>query len=199
MEEIWKDIPEWEGIYQASTLGRIRSLDRFVYDIFKGAKRKRWMYGKILTPYFDTNTGYYGIKLTNGKRREQHCVHELIIKTFKPDKSDFRYCEGETNANLDKLEINHIDENKTNNNITNLEWCTKKYNLLYGNHMTNAIAIAKKRSKKVNMYDMNNNFIMQHESIRSASRYLNGDHSFIARVAGKEDKTAYGYKWKFVE
>lgn len=199
MKEIWKDIPGWEGLYQASTLGKIRSLDRFIYDVFNGVKRKRRLYGRVLIPHLDTNTGYYGIKLTNGSHREQHCVHELIIKTFKPDKSDFKYCDGETNINLDKLEINHIDENKTNNNITNLEWCTKKYNLLYGNHMVNGILEAKKKSKKVNMYDMNDNFIMQHESIHSASRYINGDRALITRVLKNKGYSAYGYKWKFVE
>ena len=117
MKEIWKDIPEYEGLYQASNLGNIRVLDRVVNSGIKNNKtviRK----GQLLKQR--VNQGYYEVALSKNCKKRFLKVHRLVALTFIP--------------NLDNLPlINHKDENKLNNCVDNLEWCTAKYNCNYGN------------------------------------------------------------------
>lgn len=132
MEEIWKDIPEYEGIYQASNLGRIRSLDKIVDGANQfGKKFKHTIKGKVLKPRLK-KTGYLSVHFQNIILKEMN-VHRVIAITFL-DRKDFKYMpyEDPTQVDLEKLEVNHKDENKLNNHVDNLEWCTKKYNCAYG-------------------------------------------------------------------
>lgn len=110
MEEIWKDVKGFEGLYQVSNLGRVRSLDR--------RKNNQFFCGKILSLAKDKD-GYCLVTLNDGKRKKTGRVHRLVALAFI--------------QNPDNLpEINHIDENKENNSADNLEWCSTKYNLTYG-------------------------------------------------------------------
>jgi len=102
-KEIWKDIPNYEGLYQASNLGNIRSIYR---------------YKKILTPYIDKD-GYYRIRLYKNKKGVYKGVHKWIAEAFIPNPHNYN-------------EINHKDENKQNNCVDNLEWCNNWYNIHYG-------------------------------------------------------------------
>ena len=109
MQEIWKTIEECED-YQISNMGRIKS--------FKNDK----VNGKIMKPYKTTN-GYLQIDLSlDGRKRKNRlhlAIHRLVAKAFIP--------------NPDNLpQVNHKDEDKTNNCVTNLEWCTNEYNSNYG-------------------------------------------------------------------
>lgn len=115
MEEIWKDIDGYEGLYQVSNLGRVRSLDRVVvYSNGRECLHK----GKIINNH-DNGHGYRYITLTNGGKRKNHYVHRIVAEAFI--------------INEDCLpEVNHIDNDRSNNDITNLEWCSKKENM---NHM----------------------------------------------------------------
>lgn len=117
MKEIWKDIPDYEGLYQASNLGNVKVLDRVVNSGIKNNKtviRK----GKLLKKRI--NQGYYEVALSKNNKKRFLKVHRLIAITFIP--------------NLNNLpSVNHKDENKLNNNVNNLEWCTIKYNCNYGN------------------------------------------------------------------
>ncbi len=116
MKEIWKDIPEYEGLYQASNLGNIKVLNRIVNSGIKNNKtviRK----GKLLKQRI--NQGYYEVALSKDNKKRFLKVHRLIAITFIP--------------NLNNLpSINHKDENKLNNRVDNLEWCSIKYNCNYG-------------------------------------------------------------------
>lgn len=103
MSEIWKPIPNYEGLYEASSLGRIRSVYR---------------YNRILKPMI-SNSGYARVDLFKNKNRKQFSVHRLIAMTFISNP------EG-------KKAVNHIDENKLNNCIDNLEWVTHKENCNFG-------------------------------------------------------------------
>ena len=111
MIEEWRSIEGYEGLYEVSNTGRVRSLDR--YD-----NRNYFRKGKVLSPGKDT-VGYLFVILTcNGKRKAIN-VHRLVAKAFI--------------ENPDNLpQVNHKDEDKTNNNVDNLEWCTAKYNNKYG-------------------------------------------------------------------
>lgn len=110
MEE-WRTIKGYEGLYEVSSYGRVRSLDRYVKS---GYESYRLHKGKVLSPIIATN-GYLFVGL-QGRRLS---VHRLVAKAFIP--------------NPDNLpEVNHKDEDKTNNVVDNLEWCDHSYNINYG-------------------------------------------------------------------
>lgn len=111
MIEIWKDIPGYEGYYQASNMGRIRSLDRYVNSKNKSFK---FVKGKILK-YNLKNNGYYQVNLTNGKYKKYISVHRIIAELFIPNSNDL-------------LQVNHKNGIKSDCNVKNLEWVTASEN-----------------------------------------------------------------------
>lgn len=114
--EDWKDIKGYEGYYQISNMGNIRSVDKYVVNNKNGSLA--FKKGKPLKPQ-KQNSGYLYISLSREDKRKNFLIHRLVAEAFIP--------------NPDKLEqVNHKDENKHNNNIENLEWCTQAYNLNYG-------------------------------------------------------------------
>lgn len=110
--EKWKDVPNYEGYYCVSTKGRVVSLGRCIDTI--GGKRN--MPPKLLTPKSAGNTGYYRVNLRKNGKTSTVTVHRLVATTFIPNPSN-------------KSEIDHIDTDKTNNNVENLRWCTPKENM----------------------------------------------------------------------
>ena len=114
-EEIWRPVVGYEGLYEVSSYGRVRSLDRYV----KGKSESyRLIKGKVLSGSI-TKDGYVRCLIkVNGVGRS-YFVHRLVAEAFIP--------------NPDNLpQVNHKDEDKTNNNVDNLEWCDAKYNNNYG-------------------------------------------------------------------
>lgn len=114
MKEIWKDIPEYEGLYQISNLGRVKSLKR---KIIRQHNRVLPLKEKILKE--QNMKGYKFIRLSKNNITKQYFIHRLVAINFI--KNPFNY-----------NEINHKDENKSNNKFNNLEWCSHKYNINYG-------------------------------------------------------------------
>ena len=115
MVEIWKDICGFEGYYEVSNLGRVRSVDREVID--KGG-RHQVKKGIVLKSRYDRQ-GYEIVSLSINRQYSTKCVHRLVAEAFVP--------------NLYNLpQVNHKDEDKSNNVPDNLEWCTAKYNANYG-------------------------------------------------------------------
>lgn len=112
MDEIWKDVKGYEGLYQVSNLGRIKSLDRH----FIRSNNKSFTYkGKILKGSLDTK-GYIQIELKGNGQRDIRALHRLIAIAFIPNPEN-------------KPQIDHLDGNKTNNKVTNLEWVTCRENI----------------------------------------------------------------------
>lgn len=113
MEEVWKDIPEFEGLYQASNLGRIKSVKRIAK---KEYRNNRIVKEKIMEGTKNKD-GYLKIHISNKERNINKCVfvHRLVAKAFIPNPNNLP-------------QINHKDGNKLNNCISNLEWCTNLYN-----------------------------------------------------------------------
>lgn len=106
MIEIWRNIEGYEGLYQVSNLGRVKSLKFKDERILKCGNNGR---------------GYLFVGLSKHNKVKHHYIHRLVAKAFIP--------------NPDNLpEVNHRDEDKTNNNINNLEWCNHIYNMNYGTH-----------------------------------------------------------------
>lgn len=114
LTETWKDIPEFRGSYQVSNMGRVRSVDRVV-PCSDGSMRK--YKGRVLKPYL--NKGYERLRLYNDNGVTNKLVHRLVLETFKP------------HVNMNDLQVNHIDGDKLNNHLTNLEWVTARDNMLH--------------------------------------------------------------------
>lgn len=186
MEEVWKDIQGFEGIYQVSNKGRVRSLDRYVEcaDSFRHYK------GKIMKQDKKKN-GYMQICLRRQKIQKQALVHRLVANAFIP--------------NTDNLpDVNHKDENKENNSVENLEWCTQAYNNSYGEgykqRSKNAIKYAiQKQSMPVLQYSTDGKFIAEYYSATEAARQNNCRQGGISECCNGKQKTAYGYVWKYKE
>jgi hypothetical protein len=114
MEEVWKDIEGYEGYYQVSNLGRVRSLDRIVpHKIYKFMNAK----GKILCPG-KVGVGYYTVALCNNSKPKSMFIHRLVAEAFISKTS-------KTN------DVNHKNGIKTDNRLENLEWCTRSENTLH--------------------------------------------------------------------
>ncbi|MAX51426.1 MAG: hypothetical protein CMH22_05560 [Methylophaga sp.] len=109
-EEIWKDVPDYEGLYQASNLGRVKSLGRQVLKVNGVTENKP---PKVLRQY-DNGRGYKSVQLYKNKKSSRIYVHRLILITFEGLK------EG--------LVVDHIDSDRSNNNLSNLRWCSQREN-----------------------------------------------------------------------
>lgn len=180
--EVWADIPGYEGLYQVSTYGRVRSLDHYGYF---GARTVLYK-GKIVKPAVGTD-GYYHVYLQNGKgNRKPISIHRIVAQVFLSNP-------------YGKREVNHKDENKLNNRVENLEWLTSKENANYGTRNTRAINTKKERGllKKVSMLDLDGNFLRDFDSTADAARWVGGKHSNICSCCNNKAKTAYGFKWQF--
>lgn len=115
--EIWKDIKGYEGFYQVSNMGRVRSLDRIV--VTKNSKTLNYK-SELKKPSKDKD-GYLIVVLYKDKERKTCRVHRLVAEHFIPNPNNYP-------------QVNHKDETRDNNNVDNLEWCTAKYNNNYGGH-----------------------------------------------------------------
>lgn len=160
--EIWKDIKNYEGKYIISNYGDIKSLNY-----------KRTNISQLLKPQEDKN-GYFTIPLCKNGKAKRYKVHKLVAQTFIYNPHNY-------------TQINHKDENKQNNKIDNLEWCTQSYNNLYGNHL-------KKIRKKIICLDTGKTY----KSIKEASEELSIDNSSICACCKGKLKTAGRYHWKYI-
>ena len=176
MKEIWKDIIGYECYYQIANYGNIKSLDRWV----KGKNNTvRLIKGRILKPQKD-KYGYLTIPLYKEGKIKRFLVHRLVAEAFLP--------------NSDNLPlINHKDENKTNNIVSNLEWCDSKYNNSYG---TARERMSEKLSKPVLQYTLDGQFVKEYPSAREAER--NGYYqSSVSKCCLGKQKFHKGFIWKY--
>lgn len=170
-EEVWKDIIGFEGRYQVSNLGSVRSLNYW-----------RRGYSKILSLGKEVY-GYLYVTLYSGKCQQHHKkVHRLVAEAFIP--------------NPDNLpEVNHKDENKQNNRVENLEWCTSKYNINYGTgHDKTVKAALENQAFTVKCLENGKCY----RSARDAAKDKNTHHSNILRCCRGKRNTAHGYHWEFI-
>ena len=110
MKEIWKDIKDWEGCYQISNYGRLKSLERFIYGRWGKMKKK-----EIILKTTNNKGRYCTIKLHKNKKIIRTSIHRLVLGAFSPNPNYHPIC-------------NHKDGDKTNNHISNLEWCSHSEN-----------------------------------------------------------------------
>lgn len=200
-DEIWKDIPNYEGYYQISNYGRLKSLEKYVNSGIKNnskVKRKE----RICTAKIN-KLGYIHYSLSKNQKYFNINAHYILAELFL-SKMNYKYMDYEnvSKINLNKLEVNHIDENPTNSRIDNLEWCTHTYNINYGNRnkkVSKAMLNYKKFSKKINQYDLDMNFIKTWNSLKEIWRETGYTRSAISKCCRGIYKQSKGYIWKFVE
>jgi hypothetical protein len=180
MKEQWTDIQGYEGLYQVSNLGRIKSL-----NYRKTGKEK------ILEPYEDKD-GYFRVGLynQNTKKTKIYSVHRLVALMFI--------------LNLEnKPVVNHIDCNKQNNCVDNLEWCTVAENTQHAtkNGLMKSVENGKKKSRPIIATNLTTGEEIYFESIKEAARQINGSvHSDanIGKVLKGKNNSMYGYTYKYV-
>lgn len=183
MEEIWKDIKDFEGIYQISNIGRIKRLSNYI--VRNNGRKQSWK-EKILNPTKDSG-GYYTIRsctknnIKEGKRITLR-IHRLVAEAFICNPNGYNY-------------VNHIDGNKLNNNVENLEWCTNEYNI----KQAWKDGLCDKMKKKINQYDLDGNFIRSYESAREAERIGKFRNQNIANCCKGKQKTHYGFIWRYAD
>lgn len=168
-EEIWKDIKGFEGRYQVSNMGRVRSLDRWTLN-----DRPYFLKGMMLKLSLNKGKGYLRVSLSDGHRNYKHYeVHRLVALHFVPG-----YKEG--------LVVNHKNEIKTDNRAENLEWCTYQYNLNYSD-------VSAWKRKPVYQYDLDGNFIKKFKCGLQAEQEL----GFTIVHAIYESKRGYTHGFLF--
>ena len=129
MNEIWRSVKDYEGLYEVSNWGRVRSLGMWV-NSKNGSKR--FIKGRVLRPGIDTK-GYLRVDLCKDGVVKHWPVHRLVGMAF-PDLVG--WTEDAKGRPFEELEINHKDENKENNRVENLEWCDRPYNNRYSKNKT---------------------------------------------------------------
>lgn len=164
MEEIWKDIEGYEGLYQVSNMGRVKSLRRNI----------------ILKNKIESN-GYERVVLSINNIPKGYSVHRLVATAFISNPNNYPI-------------VNHKDENRTNNCVDNLEWCTQKYNVNYGTGISKRV---KSQSKKVFQFKPDGTFIKEWESTMDVQRNLGFCQSHIVQVCKGKRRIAYKYIWKY--
>jgi len=182
--ETWKDIPGHEGFYQASSLGRIRSLDRFVYSEYRTTQ---FFKGRILKQRLCPKQGYLRVSLGV---KTKFFSHRLIAETFLENKDG-------------KKTVNHVDFVKHNNVITNLEWASQKENIIHSylagryNNINHPKGKDHKNSKKINQLDISGSIVKTWDSISDIARHYNLSTSITQYNLKKKKGLFFGYKWEY--
>ncbi len=172
--EIWKEINGYENLYEISNTGKVKSL----------------RYNKILSGGY-SGFGYLLVHLVKDSKKKQKYIHKLVAEAFIPNEDN-------------KPQVNHIDGNKTNNNVDNLEWVS------FSENNKHAYKTGLKKSSKgknndysrslmtpINQYDLDGNFIKRWNSQREITNELNIPQQNISLcVRGKRNKT-HNYIWKY--
>ena len=180
--EIWKDVFGFEGLYQVSNLGKVRSLDRYA----NSGIGIRFYKGRLLKPGKDSY-GYLKVNLSKDGKKTTFWVHRLVYEAFNG-----KIQEG--------MQVNHIDEDKTNNSIDNLNLMTPKENINWGTcieRRAKSMINHKSLSKPIIQYSLTGEKLAEFEGLHDAARKLNIYQGNISSALNGRYKTAGGFKWKY--
>ena len=164
--EVWKYILGYEGLYKISNKGRVKSIGYGKERILKPANNGR---------------GYLKVDLCKNGDKKWCLVHRLVAQAFIPNPNNLP-------------EVNHLDENKENNRVENLEFCDRKYNCNYG---TTKQRMIKKLSKTVFQYSKDGEFIKEWKSVMDVERNLGYAQTNISSCCLGKYKSAYGFVWRY--
>lgn len=181
MEEIWKDIEGYEGLYQVSNQGRVRSLGRTVIN--NGSIQL--IKGKILKS-MNNGFGYLYINLCKNSKIKRTAIHRLVAKAFISNPNNLP-------------QVNHKNEIKSDNRAENLEWCDSKYNANYGNRNVKCTETKRnKYGKKVKQYDINGDLV-NIMYIGDAIKIKKIHYANLIKCCKGKQKTAGGYIWRYAD
>ena len=174
-EEVWKDIEGYVGLYQVSNLGRVKGLER--YDSRGHLRTER-----VLKPTNDWD-GYLRVNLYKNRVQVNKTIHRLVAEAFIPNPEN-------------KPTVNHIDENKTNNNVNNLEWATMKEQ---NSHGTRLERFSKSNSNPIIAIDIANGEYNEYNSGKECAIQLGLNHGHISSVLKGKRRQTGGYVFKYLD
>ncbi len=186
--EIWKPIKGFEGLYDVSSFGRIRSCARVILcnNRYVVSHKER-----ILRQSYNRQNGYYSVSIGRNHYFRSFYVHRLVAGAFLLNPNNHN-------------EVNHKDENKGNNRADNLEWCDRRHNLTYGSH--NERCLETKRQRKVGIYPkyiaqytLGGEFVALYPSSQEAARAIGKPNSgsCLRSCARGLVKQSQGYIWRY--
>lgn len=188
-KEIWKPIKDYEGLYEISNFGKVKSLSRNIYNL-KNKKFNRKTKEKILN-CVSNKKGYLTIQLYKNGKQKQYFVHRLVAQAF-------------INNFQNKPQINHIDGNKKNNKVDNLEWVSNlennKHSWLIGLRTNNTVCHKNNKDKRLTsiiQYSLNGLILKKWNCINDVTKKYGYNHSNIIACCKNKRATAYGFVWKY--
>ena len=182
--EEWRAVAGYEGLYEVSNLGRVRSLGRTINRMTRwGTVKPYTIKPRILKPLHSQGDYCYVHLFDKDGTSTNHKVHRLVAKAFVPNPDNLN-------------EVNHIDEDKDNNRADNLEWCSSSYNHCYGTTIERA---ASKIHRAVCQFDKNDRLIREFVSVTEAAKAVGTSTTQISGCCKGKTKSAKGYRWKYKE
>lgn len=186
--EVWRPVVGWEDLYEVSNMGRVRSVDRVC-----GTRHIQRKKGRLLKLHDTIRTG--------GRRQDEHpykwvhmcrnckpfrgSVHRLVAMAFVPNPKPTKY-----------NQVNHKDENKSNNRADNLEWCDNRYNCNYGSHIKRVVENCPHR-RAIRQYTLLGEFVKEHFSAAEAAKSVNVEYPSIINVCRGDMISAGGFLWRY--
>lgn len=183
--EIWKPVKGYEGFYEVSNFGKIKSVAVFSHTAGKVVMRKIPM---VLKPE-TTHDGYKRVLLSLFGKKKKYSVHRIVAAAFIPNPNNYPV-------------VNHKDEDTANNKADNLEWCTAKYNSNYGTlpkRISERCKNDPRISKEVVQFSIDGDIINTFPSINEASRQTGAPAEVISRCCKRKARTSGGFRWAYAK
>ena len=174
--EIWKDIKNYEVIYQISSMGRVKSLPK-KRRYGAGYQEEMFLKGK-------NNQGYLQVNLYNVNGMKSYQVHRLVAQTFIENLEN-------------KKEVNHKNGVKTDNRVENLEWVTPKENIKHA--WDTGLMKSKQTKTKIAQYTLDGKFLKVWNGVKSIEKNLGFDYTGIIHCCKLRYKSSHGYVWRYVK
>lgn len=186
--EQWRPIAGWEGLYEVSSLGRVRSFVRY-YDIInkRGIPMHFKRGGKVIKGKVMPN-GYIMVRLHKDGEETNALAHRLVAQAFIPNPENLP-------------EVNHKDRNTANNNVSNLEWCDRIYNLTYDGAVERRTMAVSRPIEQLTKDGQHVAYFRSAKEIErlSGGRYYERDISRVAKSKTTRSSSVYGFRWRYVE
>lgn len=176
MIEEWRDVLNFEGLYLISNLGNVKSVERFK----RNNSGTQFVNERLLSLTPDKD-GYLRVCLSKDGLHYVKSVHRLVAEAFIPNTNNLPV-------------VNHKNEDKQDNRVENLEWCTVQYNTMYG---TGRLRTSMKQGRAVEQLDLYGNIIETFYSMSVASKMTGVPQPNIHKVCNGDRRTAGGYKWRY--